>query len=53
MFSLKDSLHGREILAVCGIRIPGIDRVMLLSGSEDSFLKVSQMQRDGTGFKVV
>ena len=40
-FTLVESLHGREILAACGFGIAD-DKVIILTGSEDSFLKVNE-----------
>eukprot|EP00347_Sterkiella_histriomuscorum_P019530 403341280 len=40
-FTIKDSLHGREILAACGFSLSQ-NKSIVLTGSEDSFLKVSE-----------
>lgn len=40
-FTIQDSLHGREILTVCGFDI-GDNKTMILTGSEDTYFKVSE-----------
>jgi len=40
--TIKESLHGREILAVSGLSISSDhNQSMILTGSEDTFLKLS------------
>jgi hypothetical protein len=44
-FNLKDSLHGREILCTTAFQAKDQD-LIILTGSEDTFLKVSYYSND-------
>lgn len=44
-FALEDSLHGREILAVCGLQLKN-GKTLVVTGSEDTYAKVGLF--DGT-----
>jgi hypothetical protein len=51
-FSLQESLHGREILAATSINY-GEDQRLVITGSEDTYLRVSTFDPKTLDFKVI